>query len=440
MAVECGYVPFWQLFEEAARAKYGYGIEILSDETPVNKINFAMTVIARDNHPHEATRTVVDIHTKDYVNRGREGTDETNIRMSKVSKNSQCSFTSTRGIDFGFGSDIGAKVIGLAVGGESTLINAFFNRAGNKTSINDDVFTYYQEEKIKVPPGHSVTTKITTYSTRYDQDYTLKFSVPRDLYVPLVYRNSFQQCFFCVGTKSNWFKTSKRVFVRDIIHRLPGYNGHDVNNTVSFTQRGTLSWVGGGSCVNKVEQKAEAAAETSDGVQIVHSFHTLSPKPKASYTVRRGPKKTGANVTFEDDARDGGLRPGGLLHALSVDKITRDLKKGLEGVRNCRSVERVAQALKSIGTPTDLKREGTITTEKSDDTYVSHIETPSPKAPSPKASSPKAPSPKAPSPKALSPKQNNVKIERMEKRESFMTTGENLMTGESSRESMNSKE
>lgn len=108
-----------------------------------------MTVIARDSHPHEATRTVVDIHTKEYIN---NTTDESNIRMSKVFKNGHYAFTSTKGIDFGFGSDIGTKVISLAVGGDSTLINAFFNRTGNKVAPNDDfTFTYHQEEKISVP-------------------------------------------------------------------------------------------------------------------------------------------------------------------------------------------------------------------------------------------------------------------------------------------------
>ncbi len=46
-------------------------------------------------------------------------------------------------------------------------------------------FNYEQEEKITVPPGKRVKAKITSYSVRYDMKYTLKFSVYRNVTVPV---------------------------------------------------------------------------------------------------------------------------------------------------------------------------------------------------------------------------------------------------------------
>ena len=246
------YVSFLQLFEAAARDIYGQDIQIIQNKSPVSNINFNMTVVSRDEHPREASRTVVDIHTKEYINRGREATDESIVRIDKAPKRNRYTFISTRGIDFGFGSEIGAKVMGLAVGGGSAIVNACFSNTLAYLNEDDFSFIYHQEEKISVPPGHSITAKITTHTIRYEQDYTLKFSVPRNCYVPLEFRTSCQQCWNCCCCSC---KTVRGVLVSDIISRLPGYNGDDINNTASFTQRGTLSWVGGGCSVEKVQQE-----------------------------------------------------------------------------------------------------------------------------------------------------------------------------------------
>ena len=90
-----------------------------------------------------------------------------------------------------------------------------------------------------------MTAKITSYSNKYEMFYTLKLSVLRSATVPVLFRT---KC--CLITHRN----AGVVYVSDMISSLPNYNGQDVGNTASFMQTGTLSWIGEGCSVDKLEK------------------------------------------------------------------------------------------------------------------------------------------------------------------------------------------
>ena len=258
-AKKANYVTFWQLYENAAKAQYGDDIKIVHSEHHeklVNEIEFELNVVDKESEPHEATRTIVDINMKEYSNHGKEAQDETIVKMEKTSsttKGDRYMFSTTTGVDFGVGGNIGAKVMGLAVAGGSLGISGHYNKVKSTTegtemsSEQGYSFSYHQEEKITVPAGKCVKAKITTYRMKYEMEYTLKFSVRRDATIPLWYRTNCQRR--CFGLCRSY----GRVYIRDMISTLPDFNGEDEDDTASFTQTGKLSWIGEGCQVDKEE-------------------------------------------------------------------------------------------------------------------------------------------------------------------------------------------
>lgn len=254
------YVTFWQLYERAAKQRYGQDISVIKNqfyEKKVNSIAFELSVVDKDKKPREKTRTIVDINMKEYTNRGKEAQDETMVKMHKTSsktKGERYHFSTTKGVDFGVGGNIGAQVVGLAVGGGSLGISGHYNKSKSKTEGTEQSselgfsFSYNQEEKICVPPGTHVEATITTYSMKYEMDYVLKLKAKRNASLPVLYRTNCQQ--LCFGM----CRSNGVVFVRDMISTLPDFNGEDEDETASFTQNGTLSWIGEGCSVEKVEE------------------------------------------------------------------------------------------------------------------------------------------------------------------------------------------
>lgn len=254
------YVTFWQLYERAAKERYGQDIRVIKSpfyEKKVNNIEFELSVVDKERKPREKTRTIVDINMKEYTNHGKESQDESIVRINKSSsatKGERYSFSTTKGVDFGIGGNIGAQVMGLAVAGGSLGITGNYNRSKSKTEGTEQSneegfsFSYEQEEKIAVSPGTRVEATITTYRMKYEMEYTLKFRVKRNSTIPVLYRTSCQQ--MCFGM----CRSNGVVNVRDILSTLPDYNPEDEDDTASFTQKGTLSWVGEGCSVDKVEE------------------------------------------------------------------------------------------------------------------------------------------------------------------------------------------
>ena len=143
---------------------------------------------------------------------------------------------------------------GLATVGGSIGVSAKYNKSESMTTENElsnqvgVSFSYNQEEKMSVLPGKHVKAKITTYSMKYEINYTLKLSVKKHTSIPVSFKTRCQR-FLPDVCRSTGF-----VLVSDMISSLPDYVQEDEDGMSSFTQGGTLSWVGEGCTVDKTEE------------------------------------------------------------------------------------------------------------------------------------------------------------------------------------------
>ena len=254
--VKAEEVTFWDLFERAAKAQYGDNIKVIKTpwaKTQLDNLNFELSVVSADREPKETRRTIVDINMKEYINRGQKEVDETVVQVHKSTSKSQgnrYSFSTTKGINWGIGGNIGAKVIGLAMGEAGVGVSANYGKQKSTTTGSEESqdtslsFTYSQEEKISVSPGTRVKAKITSYRVKYEQQYVLKFAIDSSLNIPLTYKTRCQQT--CFGRNSGF------VNITQMLNILPNFCIEDGKAT--FTQAGTLSWIGEGCSVDKLEE------------------------------------------------------------------------------------------------------------------------------------------------------------------------------------------
>ena len=252
-------VTFWQLYERAAKARYGEDIRIVKTDWYKKNVDniidkFELCIIDQEKEPREVQRTIVDINMKEYENHGTHAQlqDESHVKMEKqtsTTKGERYSFSTTKGVNYGLGGNIGLKLVGLVSLGADAKVEKSKSKTEETEKTSQEVysFSYHQEEKIVVPAGKCVKAKITTYRMKYDSDYTLKFSINRDATIPLCYRTTCQYFLF------NMCRSYGKVSVRDMISTLPGFNGEDEDDTASYTQPGTLTWVGEGCSVDKKE-------------------------------------------------------------------------------------------------------------------------------------------------------------------------------------------
>ena len=71
-------VTYWELYERAAKQRFGQNIRVVKTkyyEDKVNNIDFQITVIDKEENPKEKTRTIVDVNMKEYVNTGQTESD-----------------------------------------------------------------------------------------------------------------------------------------------------------------------------------------------------------------------------------------------------------------------------------------------------------------------------------------------------------------------------
>ena len=126
---------------------------------------------------------------------------------------------------------------------------------GTYSSIKDKaynqalMFNYYQEDKVIVPPKTKVQAKIVTSTRKHQQHYTLEFSIPRSRCIRVTYMTHAQQqlniCFCCQPNVGY-------IYAVDLMRGLPNFK--DSGGYCSFTQVGSLTWIGEGCSVEKSEQ------------------------------------------------------------------------------------------------------------------------------------------------------------------------------------------
>ena len=247
-------VTMWEVFERAAKNKFGYNIRVVKARwvtKQVEDLSFEITVVKADPAPTEKSRTIADINMKEYFNPSDTSVDETTVRITKKntrSLESRYQFSTTKGVSWDVGGNIGAQVMGLATAGVSGSIGGSYGRQKSTTSENEQSqahgfeIGYEQEEKIYVQPHTKVKATITTYAMKYEQGYTIKLGLPKDVTLNLMYKNRCNQ-WFC---GASW----GRISASELLNELPGYSEED--DKVSFLQEGTLSWIGEGSKVEKI--------------------------------------------------------------------------------------------------------------------------------------------------------------------------------------------
>ena len=256
-------VTWWQLFENGAKSRFGPDIEVFRTEEAEDELarfvqDLEFTVIRSDAEPLVTRPTIIDMTSKEFINLGEKEKDESIIRVGKnqpICAGTRYHFSTSEGVSFDQKYNFGARIVSLAmVGG--------FMRVGGDNTVRDRgynvglQFSYSQEEKIAIPPRMKVKIKIITYTKKFRQDYTLEFNTPRTRYVMATYLTKCQQscrdkcCFFGCGCCCCRPKQGA-VFAADILHTLPEFR--DGGGICSFTQSGTLTWVGESCNLEKTE-------------------------------------------------------------------------------------------------------------------------------------------------------------------------------------------
>ena len=169
-------LTMWEVFEGAAKARYGSQIKVVKAPwvtKQINNLGFEVSVVRADLEPKEKTRTTADINMKEYINDSDKSVDETIVRVSKKrlrSFGNHYQFSTTEGVNWNLGGNIGAQVMGVAMAGGNASFGASYGKQKSTTTESEQneargtEFSYEQEEKILVQPMTKVTALITTYS------------------------------------------------------------------------------------------------------------------------------------------------------------------------------------------------------------------------------------------------------------------------------------
>jgi len=107
-------------------------------------------------------------------------------------------------------------------------------RVWEERVLGNFCYDYDHEERIKIPPQTKVKVIVTTSAVKYEQNYTLHFSIPSNFVLDVDYKSSCNQ--LCCGT------TYGHVSAAQVFYTMPNY--HEENGMSVFYQQGTLSWMG----------------------------------------------------------------------------------------------------------------------------------------------------------------------------------------------------
>ena len=248
-------VTLWDLFKDAATHQYGGNIlfaNIPLIKHNLNDLNFVVIVERADNHPTEKTRTILDINLKEYINPCEKESDETFVKIwreATKTEGSRFKFYTSQVIGQSLLGNIGARIMGLSVSGGAIIVSV--NKHNTALSEPEDEFRYEQGEKIAIPPRTRVKASVTSYSIKYEQAYTLRFSISHNIGVSFRYESNDCCC-------SAWCRGY--VTAAQMLRTLPGYHHDHENSTVSFVQQGILTWIGHGSSIDKIVEPLDSTS------------------------------------------------------------------------------------------------------------------------------------------------------------------------------------
>ena len=231
-------VTLWDLYERAAKLMYGDDIVVLKTTEILRKLKnmcFILSVESADQQITEKTRTVVDITHKEYINSSDKEADETIVQAHKrpVTVN-KYHFRPQNGVNWGIQGDIGAKVRGLSMSGGCVIIGEVETSVWEESIIDKFVYDYDHEERVKIPPQTKVKVMVMTSAIKYEQNYTLRFSISSKFALSVKYKSYCNR--LCCGI------TDGLVTAAQVFYSLPSY--HEQNGKSIFYQQGTLCWMG----------------------------------------------------------------------------------------------------------------------------------------------------------------------------------------------------
>ena len=145
-------ITIWDLYENAARTKYGQNIQVLKTQSFTKQLcglQFDVSIVSADPQPVEIQRAAVDISTKEYANHDRKEADKTVIKVESAADSawdrSRYHFSTTRGASCGIGSDIGPQVMRLAITGSTTKIKMTGKNEESESITQNFRFKYEKE-------------------------------------------------------------------------------------------------------------------------------------------------------------------------------------------------------------------------------------------------------------------------------------------------------
>ena len=251
-------MTWWDRLVNAARIRFGPDIQLQNPAVTQNELtrfvdDLLLKVVHSDPEPSMVRSAIVDITHKEFVNLGERENDESIIRVGKnapIVIGTRYHFIMTDGnIRFDNKYDLGAQIVTLSMTGGCLSVGGTYSSIKDQAYNQALMFNYNQEEKVIVPPKTKVKAKIVTSTRKYQQNYTLKFSTPRSRCVRVTYlTRAQQQLNFCPCCQPK----VGYVYATDLMRNLPNFK--DSDGYCSFTQEGTLTWIGEACSVEKSEQ------------------------------------------------------------------------------------------------------------------------------------------------------------------------------------------
>ena len=245
----------------AVRIRFGQDVKLCNTKAAENEVarfvaDLLFTVVQSDPEPLVTRPTIIDVTFKEFVNLGEEK-DQTTMHVGKncpIAVGCRYQFSMTEGVKFDHKYNLGAQIVGLCMVGGYMSVGT--NYTIKDQTYNENLqFQYHQKEKLIIPPKTKITAKITTSTRKYSQNYTLEFSTPRSRCIRVSYLTRIQQQFnlnLGLGFCQLCQPSEGRIYAGDILQTLPNFK--DADGFCSFTQAGTLTWIGEGCTVEKSEQ------------------------------------------------------------------------------------------------------------------------------------------------------------------------------------------
>ena len=243
------------LVKEALKEKYGRHAVLVKTSYYESRKNAFVYVLFSDSRvvdavePIEISKVTVDVNEKVYTNL-EGGEDETNVKIVRSVANSKAhnyTETTTKGIEWGAGVNVGLQFglpqVGPAAASASVGANASFKKQNTKTVTEETTSTdtvsveSHHQETVQIPPGKKAVVKMTSYRVRYKMLYIMEYKVKKNHKMHIQYRSC------------GIIPRSGHLTASQLLETIPGHREDE--EYVYCTQEGELRWIADRMVVNK---------------------------------------------------------------------------------------------------------------------------------------------------------------------------------------------